>query len=299
MIREIRLGAFMFARGFLFALAMFGTCASAQADALYSYDTAAPLAPIYGAARKVSPGVIAQDVSFTGASGHRVTAEIVRGTAKGQHPGLLFVHWLGDPKTTNHTEFEADAIALARKGGVSLLVDTMWADPKWFDSVGPDAKTDGAQVEAQVIDLRRSLDMLLAQKQVDANRIAYVGHDFGAMFGALLAGADSRPKTFVLMAGVPTLVEWYRLGKDKLPDLAGYTTAMAPYDVSGGLHALSGRKLLFQFATKDGYVPEAKALAFIGAAAGPKTAIFYASDHDLAVPEALADRDGWLIRQLF
>jgi fermentation-respiration switch protein FrsA (DUF1100 family) len=56
--------------------------------------------------------------------------------------------------------------------------------------------------------------------------------------------------------------------------------------------------MLFQFGAKDGYVPEAKAMSFISAAPGPKTAIFYDSDHDLDVPAAFDDRLAWLLLHL-
>ncbi|MEI9887173.1 MAG: hypothetical protein WDN08_18360 [Rhizomicrobium sp.] len=291
----------MIVRSTLFAAALWCAAAPAGAADLYAYDAAVPMAPVLGAVRTLEKGVVAQDVSFTAPNGHKVSGEIIRGTGKGSHPGLLFVHWLGEPATTNHTEFEPDAIALARKGAVSLLIDTMWAAPGWFESVGPDAAKDGKLAEAQVIEMRRALDLLLAQDGVDAARIGFVAHDFGAMFGALMANADLRPKAWVLMAAVPTLAEWYRLGKAKAayPDLPGYSAAMARYDIGAGLRALSGKALLFQFATKDYFVPEAKALTFIGLAPGPKTAIFYDGDHDLAVPAARRDRDAWLAEHLF
>lgn len=270
----------------------------AFADDLYRYDSTRPLDPVWGAAHTMN-GVVSQDVTFTAGS-HKVTGEVVRGSGKGPHPGVLFVHWLGEPATTNHKEFEPDAIALAKKGVTSVLIDTMWAADGWFETVGPDAAHDGPLIEAQVVDMRRALDLLLAQKDVDAKRIAYVGHDFGAMFGALLASVDARPNNWVLMAAVPTMVEWYRLGKRKqaLPDMAGYSAAMAKYDIMAGLSRLKGKAVLFQFATKDGYVPEAKALTFIGGMPGPKTAIFYDADHDLEVPDAIADRRAWLAKHL-
>lgn len=285
----------------LLTLTLVAAALPARADGLYSYDASMPMAPVLGAARTLETGVIAQDVRFTSPTGHTVMGEIVRGTRKGKHPGVLFVHWLGEPKTTNHTEFEPDAIALARRGAVSLLIDAMWSAPDWFDTVGTDAVKDGPLVEAQVVDIRRALDLLLAQGGVDAAHVAFVAHDFGAMFGALMANVETRPSSWVLMAGVPTLAEWYRFGKAKhaLPDYAGYAAAMARYDITGGLAKLSGKAVLFQFAAKDYFIAEAEAFAFIGAVPGAKTAIFYDTDHALTVPAAAADRDGWLAKQLF
>ncbi len=45
-----------------------------------------------------------------------MSGEVFEGMGRGPHPAVLFVHWLGDPATTNHTEFEADARPLALLG---------------------------------------------------------------------------------------------------------------------------------------------------------------------------------------
>ncbi len=74
-------------------------------------------------------------------------------------PAVLWVHWLGEPATTNHTEFLADARALAARGVVSLLVDMPWSQPNWFESVRK-PETDYDDVVAQVVTLRRALDCL-------------------------------------------------------------------------------------------------------------------------------------------
>ena len=242
-------------------------------------------------------GVTARPISFTAASGARVTGEIVAGPARGAHPAVLFVHWLGDPKTTNHTEFEADAVALAHRGVTSLLVDTMWADPAWFDKVGVSADADVKQARAQVADLKAALDLLARQPGVDRNRIAYVGHDFGAMFGALLAGEDARPRVYVLMAGVPTMSEWYLLGK-KHPDRDAYVAALDRLDITGSLGRSRAKAILFQFAAHDHYISAERAAAFAAAAPLPRRVFTYDADHSLAVPQASADRRAWLMEQL-
>ena len=39
---------------------------------------------------------------------------------------------------------------------------------------------------------RRAIDLMLARKDVDATRVAYVGHSFSAGVGAKLAGVEKR-----------------------------------------------------------------------------------------------------------
>ena len=210
--------------------------------------------------------------------------------------GILWVHWLGDPATTNHTEFAADARALAERGATSVLVDAMWAQPNWFET-GRSPATDACDVPRQVIALRRALDLLVAQG-VDPTRIAYVGHDFGAMYGALLLAVDPRPSRAVLMTPAVSFWEWFLLGAQPA-DMNAYLRAMSRYDLPAWLGRTHATATLLQFAKNDGYVSSATAAAFLNAVpARNRTFVSYASDHALHVAAAVNDRRAWLIRQL-
>jgi dienelactone hydrolase len=217
-------------------------------------------------------------------------------------PGVLFVHWLGDAATTNHHEFESDARALAKRGATCVLVDAMWSTvttngKDWFDKVRS-TDTDYENSIAQVIDLRRALDLLTAQSSVDPKRIAYVAHDFGAMYGAVLSGVDPRPRYFVLMAGTTSFADWYLLG-NKPADIPAYRAQMEPLDPLGYLARGTAKGYLFQFAAHDEYVTAAHATQFFDAAPLPRAMYVYDAHHDLHVPQALADRLAWLEARLF
>ena len=289
----------------LFAVAItsaWGLAAEPLPSSAFAYDTGAALQLVYGNAT-VRQGVRVTPVSFRSQS-RTITGELIVPAVqtRAHSPGVLFVHWLGDPKTTNHTEFEPAATTLAKRGATCLLVDAMWstaANPgrDWFDQVR-NTSTDYAASIAQVIDLRRSLDVLLSQPTVDANRIAYVGHDFGAMYGAVLAGVDPRPQFFVLIAGTTSFASWYLLGTAP-PDVPAYRAQMAPLDPLPYLHRSQARGFMFQFASRDRYITGAQARAFFDAAPYPKALFFYDAHHDLDVPWAWRDRLDWLIPRLF
>ncbi len=270
----------------------------AHADAMYAYDASKSGPVTYGTARMLAPGITARSIDYVSASGHKVTGEIVSGAAKSPQPGVLFVHWLGDAATTNHIEFEKDAQVLAARGVTSILVDAMWAAPNWFDHMGASVEGDSKETIDQVIDLRTALDVLLVQRHVDAGRIAYVGHDFGAMLGALMASVDQRPKYWVYLAGNPLLTAWYTLGK-KSATHDQYVAAMAKFDILGALRSSKPKAVLLQFSAHDEYVTPEEALTFFGAAPLPRGAFFYDVDHSLATPQAFKDRQAWLVEQLF
>jgi dienelactone hydrolase len=215
--------------------------------------------------------------------------------AGGRHPAVLFVHWLGDPATTNMTEFAPEALALARRGVVALTINAMWSEPNWFDK--RTTATDYRASLEQVAALRGALDALLAHPTVDPANVAFVGHDFGAMYGAVLAGLDARPRYYVFIAGTTTFSEWYLLGK-KPADVPAYMHQMAPLDPLPYLGASLGKDYFFQFALKDRYVPLAKARVFFDASPAPKAIAFYAGGHDLRSKVAIDDRVNWLLSRL-
>ena len=286
-------------RSILFALVLFGsefapTRATALDATTFAYDSQAPLDIRTGNVVQRN-GVLTQDISFASKT-HRVTGAIVMGRGNAPHPGVLFVHWLGAPATTNHTEFERDATTLARRGVTSLLIDAMWSQPDWF-SKGRSTNTDYTNSIAQVVDLRRSLDVLLSRPNVDRNRIAYVGHDFGAMYGAILAGVDPRPSWYILMTGTTTLSDWYLLGT-KPANVQAYVAQMAPLDPLAFLSESKARAFYFQFSAHDRYITRERELEFFGAAPFPRTMSMYDVDHSLATPPAFDDRISWLTAKL-
>jgi hypothetical protein len=58
-----------------------------------------------------------------------------------------------------------------------------------------------------VVGPRRGMDLLLARPDIDPRRIPFVGHSYGAHWGAILGAIDKRFKTMVLMAGVAHIAD--------------------------------------------------------------------------------------------
>jgi len=215
---------------------------------------------------------------------------------KTRKPGVLFVHWYEPPNpTSSRKEFLDDAIALAADGVTSLLVDTMWSDPAWFESRDPGSDF-GHSIE-QVKELRRALDLLASRPGVDGSRLVYVGHDFGAMYGALAAGVEaSRLKAFVFMAGTRSFSDWFLLWpkRDEAAKQA-IIARLAPLDPVRHLPLAGGVPILFQFATRDRFVTRAAAEALVASARGPHEVTWYDAEHALNA-EATRDRVAWLRR---
>jgi cephalosporin-C deacetylase-like acetyl esterase len=274
------------------ALAAGSLAAASRAgdDSLFDYDRARPL--------DVRESEVAlRNVSYADASGQRAEATVVAPVAAGRHPGVLFVHWYEEPaQNADRTQFLPDALALARRGVASLLVDTPWSAPEWFNTRDP--ADDLAMSVRQVKALRRQLDVLASLDQVDPMRIAFVGHDFGAMFGAVVASVDRRPKALVFVAGTVDFSDWYLLGR-KLDAAARRKVEqeLAPLAPVRHVARVAPAALLFQFARKDPYVPREAADALVSAASDPKEARFYDCGHEMN-RDAMRDRVDWLVRTL-
>ncbi len=268
--------------------------AADPADSIFNYDRSAPL-NVQETGRETRGAALVRDITFTPA-GKPVKAYLVSpASGTGPHAAILYVHWLGEPATTNRTEFLDEAVSLAERGVTSLLVDTMWAGYAWYKDRIPEEDFDHSV--RQVVELRRALDLLLAQPNVDPARVAFVGHDFGAMYGTLAIAQERRVKTVVLLAGVPHLIDWM-LYRQQPKDLAAYRVQIAPLDPVTYIGRLAPASVFFQFASKDQYVSATQAAEFYAAASPRKHMATYEAGHDLHTAEVAADRIGWLTREL-
>ncbi len=247
--------------------------------------------------QRTENGIHYHAFTFATPFGYRRAATLISPEGSGPFAAALFVHWFepGNP-TSNRRQFRPDAVQLASRGVVSLLVETMWSDDDWFYK-----RTQEDDIEnsiRQVTELRLELDILLAQPGVDPQRLAFVGHDFGAMYGVLTGSLDGRPSCYVLMAGTPRFPDWYLYYPDLDPEArARFKESLAPLDPITHIAGLTPAPLLFQFAKDDPHVPIQSALDFYNAAAEPKALLWYDCGHGLN-DEATADRLEWLTQML-
>ena len=99
---------------------------------------------------------------------------------KGPCGAIIYMHWGQE----NKAEFLSEAVEMARHSTISIMIDT----PYWRPDVPPPAKGKAAESERDgyiqmVVDLRRAVDVLVSRKDVDPDRIGYVGHSLGATWG--------------------------------------------------------------------------------------------------------------------
>jgi len=274
--------------------AAFAFSAEAMPDVEFDFDGSAAL-NFHEMSHETRGTALVRDIIFS-PTGKPVKAYLVSPVKSvGLNAAILYVHWLGEPSTSNRTEFLNEAVSLANRGVISLLVDTMWADPTWYKERVPEDDRDSSI--RQVIQLRRAMDLLLAQPNIDTKRIAFVGHDFGAMYGILAGALDRRAKTYVFMACTPHFYDWFLFARQP-QDIPAYQQQIAPLDPINFASRLAPASVYFQFANNDQYVSSTQAAALYAAVGPRKQMTTYDTGHELQTPEADFDRLTWLAREL-
>jgi dienelactone hydrolase len=229
--------------------------------------------------------------------GYQRVAELHRPEHGDNVPAILYVHWYEpESPTSNRRQFEHEAKEMAKRGAACLLVETLWSDMDFF--LKRTQADDPRNSVEESVNLRRALDFLLSQPGIVAGRAAYVGHDFGGMYGVLMGSVDRRPSHYCIMAATPRLADWYLYSPRLEGDArAAFIAQMAELDPIMHVARLSPAPILFQFGDADPHVPRERAEEFFAAAGEPKELKWYAAGHGLNA-QATADRQAWLAAQL-
>jgi len=247
--------------------------------------------------KRVEDGLESQLLVIQTPFGYRRVAEMFRPEGVDSLAAILFVHWYEPESISSHrTQFEEEATELARAGAVCVSIETLWSDRDFF--LKRTQEDDARNSIEEVVNIRRAMDLLLSQPNVDSKRFAYVGHDFGGMYGVLAGSLDRRPTHYVIMASTPRFPDWYLY----LPKLEGeardaFIRQMAEIDPITQVPSLSPAELFFQFGTDDFHVPKERADEFFAAARDPKEMKWYDAKHGLN-EEATRDRKAWLRQKL-
>ena len=287
-----------------------GTClqiAAQDPDLIrhFDYDNKAPLELRTIGTEKRSDAVI-HDITYASPKGGVVPAYLVV-PAKGTGPfaAVIWGHWYWqNSPMRNRKEFLDEAVALAQSGVVSLLTDGPIARPGYVQEKTPLNEKQALDFIQQVLDMRRGVDLLVARKDVDPKRIAFVGHSYNAAIGALLSGLDRRFKAFVLMAGgLSDEVDRRSKESEEFRQKVGpekYDAFVAKYYYldQGKFIAHAAPAFVFmQFATQEDFLKPERAREYEKIVSEPKLFKLYEAPHALNA-EARRDRIDFLTKQL-
>jgi dienelactone hydrolase len=275
----------------------------------YTYDSKSGLDMLETSVEKHGD-VRVIELNYAGSGGDRVPAYLLIPSGKGPFAGIVWGHWL---KPGSHfgdkEEFLEEALALARSGVVSVLVDAPQVRHGFVTEKDPleAMRQQGEAGGHQVIDLRRAVDLLFLRADVDRKRIAYVGHGWDAHTGAILAGVETRIDSFVLMVGGYSTEETFFASKDpkilaqrkQLTDdtLHEYFREYAWDDPIYFLGHTDREGIFLQFASADSVSREQAQKYLDMFSSKDKKMEFYDGGPALNAAARL-DRDRWLQKQL-
>jgi dienelactone hydrolase len=307
-------------KSFACALILFLSAASPQGSSFdqirhhWAYDEHAPL-DIKQRGLQVRYGTKVFDISYASPVGNRapsvgpnggiVTAYLIVPPGPGPFPAVIYGHWCmpGSDKK-NRTEFVDEALVLARSGVISLLPDHVSVHPGFVEDTTPLNKQQIDVTVQQDVNLRRGADLLLARKDVDPKRLAYVGHSCDASAGAYLSGLDKRFKAFVIMAGdisfevdkkTKTFQDYrQKIGPQKVD---AYAKEYSWQDEGKYISHAGPASVFLQYATNEPFLTGEIARLYLEIVSEPKTLKLYDAPHALNA-EATRDRIAFLADQL-
>lgn len=270
----------------------------------FDYDRNAPLdLKIIGTQKRGD--VTVYDITYASPKGGAVPAYLVVPSGKGPFAGVIWGHWYWrNSEMRNRKQFLDEAVAIAPAGVVSLMTDGPVARPGYVPNNTPLNEQQVTEMIQQIIDMRRGVDLLLARKDVDPKRLAFVGHSYNASIGAFLSGVDRRFKAYVLMAGTMSdevdrkmgAYEQFRqqVGPEKFDAfLAKYSYMDQGRYVSHAAPAF----VFLQYATQEDFMKADRAREYEKVVSEPKRFKLYETTHALNA-EARRDRVAFLVEQL-
>ena len=270
----------------------------------FDYDRAAPLGTKeIGVEQRGDVSV--HDITYVSPKGGVVPAYLVVPKGKGPFAAVVWGHWYwGSSPMRNRKEFLDEAVALAQAGVVSLLTDGPIARSGHVVNNEPMNEQEPFDLVQQVVDMRRGVDLLLARKDVDRKRIAYVGHSYNAVVGAILSGVERRFKAFVLMAAtmsdeVSMKTPEYQQYRQKVgPEKFDAFVAKYSWTDQGKYVSHAAPAVVFlQYATQEPFITPERAREYAAVVSEPKQFKLYEAPHALNA-DARRDRIEFLTQQL-
>lgn len=259
----------------------------------FAEDTAQPLAARdAGRVNRGSSRIAVRDVSFATPNG-RVRGYLVVPPRARRLPAVVYLTGAGGTRD----DFVLPAAWLAARGAVGL---TLTPPSSTAGSGNGNAQLELARERdlavADVVAVRRALDYLRTLPQVDASRLGFVGWSLGARTGAILAGAEPRLRTLVLMsAGASPVPEYVAQAPPDLKDDVRRT--LTDVDPLRWVARGRGGTILLQDGRRDTTVPRAALVALAHAAPKGTTLRWYGAGHALDF-RAYRDQLAWLTRTL-
>ena len=270
------------------------TGGSAHPASPFRYDVSAPL-DYRNAGRVNGPYPIAVDDVSYAVPGGRVEGYLARPPGKGRVPAVIYLHGSGESRE----RFLLAAVWAAGRRAVGMTITL----PSSTAGAPPSGSTPGQLLArdrrifaADVVAVRRAVDLLARLPQVDPTRVGLVGWSLGARVAAVAAGAEPRIRATVLMSGGSLPVSAYvaRAPASLRSQVRRSLTLIDPLRWIARAHPAS---VLLQDGRRDEIVPLSALVALADAAPRGSVLRWYRAGHELNA-QAYLDQLAFLARKL-
>jgi dienelactone hydrolase len=266
-------------------------CGSTEdGDDTFAYDTGVPLAVETGARLEGEPDV--RPLSYASGDG-RVDGYLVAPVGDGARPGVVYLHGSGGDRA----QLLPLAEQLAARGAVALTLSLPSASATPPSGLTPEQtlRWQRDTIVADVVAVRRALDVLAADERVAPDRLGLVGWSFGGRMGALVTGVDDRLRATVLMsAGAAPVSDYVAAAPADLRD--DVEEVLTPIDPLRRIGDAEG-PILLQAGRMDSVVPADALQALADAAPDDAELRWYEAEHQLD-DRARREQVDWLTERL-
>ncbi|MCX7925786.1 MAG: alpha/beta fold hydrolase [Fimbriimonadales bacterium] len=282
--------------GWLTVVLTLASCTQAQnsaskydADLIFGYDKTLPLSPQETLAEETAQYQVYK-VTYRSARDQRVPAFLILPKNRGEErlPCVILMHGLGGDKRM----FQMLWGPLTQAGYALFAIDAQYHgerrpnDDIPFFGMYPYRARD-ALIQT-VIDLRRGVDYLQTRKEIDPDKIGYIGASMGGIIGSMFAGVDERVKAPVLLVAggdwkilmeKSTLSMWRDAAKNNPKQMEEALRVMDVVDPVNWVGRIAPRPVLFINGDADDVVPVESNKALHNAAREPKKVVWYKGGH--------------------
>ncbi len=254
----------------------------------YAYDKSVPLDSTRGLIKETDAYSLFE-VSFKSVHDETVPGLFLLPKSKeGKLPCVICIHG----HMSNKSELLPVMEALAKEGYASIAIDVEWhgdRHEKGESMISLEFYRTRDAIVQTVIDLRRTMDFLQAQPEIDGNRLGYIGASLGGILGLVLAGVDTRIDAMVCVGGGGSLQAFFRFLQ--VPD--ELAQAWAPIDPVNFAESISPTALLMMHSKTDMTVPPSAAKAIYERVGQPKKLLWYKKGHVMPHDEIVEESVKW------
>lgn len=292
----MRYGWRISAIGWLATLLLLTSCTQAQnsapkynPDLIFGYDKTLPLSPQETPAEETAQYQVFK-VTYRSARDQRVPALLILPKNRGETklPCVILMHGLGGDKRM----FQMLWGSLTQAGYALFAIDAQYhgerrpSDDIPFFGMYPYRARD-ALIQT-VIDLRRGVDYLQTRKEIDPDKIGYLGASMGGIIGSMFAAVDERVKAPVLLVAggdwrilmeKSTLSVWRDAARNNPKQMEEALRVMDVVDPVNWVGRIAPRPVLFINGDADDVVPVDSNKALHNAANEPKKIVWYKGGH--------------------